>query len=132
MTEPSISLISEPDSGMGRFGMFIYFLCIRIFFKCRKLIVKLGIQRIRHPRARPSVESLTFAPDLLTCMIVRPTSLNRHITKVVNVVMVTRIRDAVCLKYCSLKNCLIVSIVYIVTRLRVVAIIASITRLKIR
>ena len=65
-------------------------------------------------------------------MIVIPTSFNRHITKVANVVIDTRMSDAVCLKYCSLKNCLIVSIVYMVTMQRVVAITDSITRLKIR
>ena len=117
---------------MGRFGTFIYFFCMRIFLKCRKLIMKLGIQRIRHPMARPSVSSLSCASGFLTWMIVIPTSFNRHITKVVNVVIDKRIRVAVCLKYCSLKNCFMVSIVYIVTMLRVVAITDSITRLKIR
>ena len=127
-----ISLIKEPDRGMGRFGIFIDFFYMRIFLKCRKLIMKLGIQSIRHPMARPSVSSLSSASLFLTWMIVIKTSFNRHITKVANVVIDTKIRDAVCLKYCSLKNYFIVSIVFIVSMPRVVAIIVSITRLKIR
>ena len=95
---------------MGRLAWFIVFFCSRIFLKCRNMMVKLGIQMIRPAMARPSVSSFSSSSLFLTCKMVRKMSLIRAKKKAAKTEIETMISDAVYLKYCSLKNRLIVII----------------------